>query len=59
MFSRIYHLIKGPSPLHPAVWKGRLSPLRFRRFQPSDSARCLELYAINERGRFPEGYIDE
>ena len=59
MFSRIYHFLKGPNPLHPAVWKGRLSPMTFRRFQPTDATACIELYALNEKGRFPEGVMDQ
>jgi ribosomal protein S18 acetylase RimI-like enzyme len=55
MFSRIYHFLKGPNPLNPSVWKGRLSPLTFRRFVSQDRAQCLELYALNEPGRFPKG----
>src|SRR5260221_373003 len=59
MFSHIYHFLKGPNPLHPSMWKGRLRPLTFRRFAVTDMPRCLELYALNEAGRFPEGVIEE
>src|SRR5678816_2032909 len=55
MFSRIYHFFRGPNPLHPAVLAGRLSPVTFRRFGPQDLPQCLELYALNETGRFPPG----
>ena len=55
MFSRLFHYIKGPSPLHPSVVANRLSPLTFRQFEPRDLDRCLELYALNEPDRFPEG----
>jgi predicted N-acetyltransferase YhbS len=55
MFNRIYHFLKGPSPLHPSVCNGRLSPREFRRFDRKDLSQCLELYAIIEPGRFPEG----
>src|SRR5688572_12802634 len=59
MFSRIYHFLKGPSPLDPNVWRGRLAPLKFRRFRADDLAQCLELYAQNEIGRFPKGASEE
>jgi ribosomal protein S18 acetylase RimI-like enzyme len=59
MLSSIYHLLKGPNPLHPAVWKDKLSPMAFRRFQPTDAPACIELYALNEKGRFPEGVMDQ
>jgi N-acetylglutamate synthase-like GNAT family acetyltransferase len=58
MFSHVYHFLKGPNPLHPSMW-GRLRPLTFRRFAVTDMPRCLELYALNEAGRFPEGFIEE
>jgi N-acetylglutamate synthase-like GNAT family acetyltransferase len=56
---RFRHYIHGPNPLHPAVWEGRLSPLTFRRFQISDLPECLEIYKLNEPGRFPEGVLDQ
>jgi len=59
LLNRLSYHIKGPHPLHPFVWRGRLSPLTFRRFQPSDVSQCLELYKLNEPGRFPEGAIKE
>jgi N-acetylglutamate synthase-like GNAT family acetyltransferase len=59
MFSRIYHFLKGPNPLHPSVWAGRLPSLTFRRFSPQDLPRCLELYALNEPGRFPKGVLPQ
>ena len=55
MFSRIYHFLKGPNPLHPSVWSERLPPIAFRQFAPQDLPQCLELYALNEPGRFPKG----
>ena len=57
--NRLGHFIKGPNPLHPAVWEGRLSPLTFRRFQPEDVSQCLEIYKLNEPRRFPEGVLSE
>jgi len=59
MLSRIYHFFKGPNPLHPSVWEGRLTPLTFRRLAVTDIPRCLELYALNEPGRFPEDSVDQ
>ncbi len=53
------HFFKGPNPLHPAVWEGRLAQLTFRRFQPADVSQCLEIYKLNEPGRFPEGVLSE
>lgn len=57
LFERVGHFFKGPNPLHPAVWEGRLAPLTFRRFEIADLPQCLELYSLNEPGRFPEGVI--
>jgi ribosomal protein S18 acetylase RimI-like enzyme len=59
MFSRIYHFLKGRSPLHPAVIAGRLTPITFRRFTAEALPQCLELYALNEPGRFPKGAASE
>src|SRR5256885_16783525 len=59
LLDRIYHFIRGPHPLHPSVWRGRLSSLSFLRFTESDLARCLEIYRLNESGRFPKGVIEE
>jgi N-acetylglutamate synthase-like GNAT family acetyltransferase len=56
---RLRHYIEGPNPLHPAVWEERLSPITFRRFQEADIPACLEIYKLNEPGRFPEGVIAE
>src|ERR1043165_8804325 len=58
MFAKIYHYLRGPNPLHPDLLEGRLSPLRFRRFAKEDLAQCLELYSLNEPGRFPTGLIE-
>lgn len=49
------HFLRGPNPLHPGIWEGRLRPLTFRRFEIADLSQCLELYKLNEPGRFPEG----
>jgi len=59
VFERISHFFEGPNPLHPAVWEGRLKPLEFRRFSAADLPQCLELYRLNEPGRFPEGVIGQ
>lgn len=59
VFERITHYFKGPNPLHPAVWEGRLRPLEFRPFSGADLPQCLELYRLNEPGRFPEGVIGQ
>ncbi len=58
VLTRIYHFLKGPNPLHPAVWKGRLPSISFRRFKTADAPGCIELYALNEKGRFPQDYIE-
>ncbi len=54
---RVKHFFKGPNPLHPGVWEGRLRPMTFRRFHIDDLPQCLEIYKLNEPGRFPEGVI--
>jgi len=59
MFARIYHFLRGPNPLHPNVWTGRLAPITFRRLVPEDIPQCLELYVRNEKERFPQGVIGE
>jgi predicted N-acetyltransferase YhbS len=56
---RFRHYLQGPNPLHPAVWERRLCPITFRRFQISDLPECLEIYKLNEPGRFPEGVLHE
>src|SRR5262249_41155293 len=45
--------------LKPAAWRGRLRPMAFRRFVPSDLATCREIYRLNEPGRFPEGVFEK
>ena len=55
---RVYHFLKGPSPLHPAVWNGRLAPLKFRRFGDADLEHCLEIYRLKEPDTFPAGALD-
>lgn len=55
MFYRLHHFLKGPNPLHPNVWEGRLKPLTFRRLQVADIPHCLELHALNATDRFPKG----
>src|SRR5882724_4393564 len=59
LFTRFIHWVKGPSPLDSSVWEGRLSPLSFRRFAPPDLQQCLEIYRLNEPGRFPEGVLEQ
>jgi ribosomal protein S18 acetylase RimI-like enzyme len=36
-----------------------LAALRFRRFEPEDIAKCLDLYTRNEPGRFPAGVKED
>jgi hypothetical protein len=55
LLSRIFHYIRGPNPVHPSVWEGRLSPIVFRRFEDADLNQCVQLYSLNEEGRFPRG----
>jgi ribosomal protein S18 acetylase RimI-like enzyme len=45
--------MRGPNPLHPMVWKGRISPITFRRYRESDLHGCVNLYDLNAPGRFP------
>src|SRR5262249_20694616 len=42
----------------PGRWKTRLRPLHIRRYRSSDLERCLEIYRLNEPGRFPAGVLD-
>lgn len=58
LFQRIGHFLQGPNPLHPATWEGRLKPLTIRRTTAADVPQCLEIYRLNEPGRFPEAMID-
>ena len=57
--SRVFHFIRGPNPVHPSVWEGRLSPMAFRRFEEADLNQCIELYSLNEKDRFPQGVIEQ
>jgi predicted N-acetyltransferase YhbS len=59
LLSRVFHFIRGPNPVHPSVWEGRLSPMVFRRFDETDLNHCVELYSLNEKGRFPQGVIEQ
>jgi N-acetylglutamate synthase-like GNAT family acetyltransferase len=57
LFERLTHLLRGPNPLNPAVWEGRLKPMTFRRLENADIPHCLDIYKLNEQGRFPDGFI--
>jgi len=46
--------MRGPNPLHPTVWKGRIPPITFRRYRESDLDGCVNLYNLNAWGRFPK-----
>lgn len=59
MLARFHELLSGRSPLHGSDSAGRLSPMAFRRFNSNDLPHCLQLYALNETGRFPIGVINE
>jgi N-acetylglutamate synthase-like GNAT family acetyltransferase len=59
LLRRFRHFVRGPNPLHPAVWQGRLAPLNFRRLTADDIPQCLELYTLNETDRFPKDFIGE
>ena len=41
------------------MWEGHLKPVAFRRFVLSDLPGCLQLYQLNEPGRFPTGVIEQ
>ena len=56
---RVGPFFKGPNPLHPGVWEGRLRPMTFRRFDIADLPQCLEIYKLNEPDRFPKGVISQ
>lgn len=47
------------SPLKRSVWEGKLAPMTFRPFARADIEPCLELYELNEPGRFPPGGLPE
>src|SRR4051794_8060324 len=53
-YTRLYHHIRGPNPLHPTVWNGRIPHIAFRRYRESDLHACVELYDLNAPGRFPK-----
>ena len=53
-YSQLYHHMRGPNPLHPRVWNGRLSPLTFRRYRESDLHACVSLHDLNAPGRLPK-----
>src|SRR4051812_31201177 len=55
----IYHAFRGPHRLHPSVIDGLVTPMRFRLYQPRDRDQCMERYALNEPGRFPEEVINQ
>ena len=59
LFERAYLLLDRPGPFLAPEWKGRLPPMLFRRFAPADLDRCLEIYALNEPGRFPAGVNED
>jgi N-acetylglutamate synthase-like GNAT family acetyltransferase len=59
MWARIYHFLKGPNPLNPSLWQGRLEHMVFRRLEMRDIPQCLELYKANEPNRFPKGGIEK
>jgi N-acetylglutamate synthase-like GNAT family acetyltransferase len=59
LLNRFRHYLKGPNPLHPSVWEGRLSPIIFRKLETADISQCLEIYKLNEPGRFPGGIFNE
>ena len=43
----IYHRLRGPNPLHPKIWEGRLSPV-LSGYESDDLPQCLEF--ISARG---------
>lgn len=45
--------------IDPVLAQRRLRPVRVRAYTPPDFDRCIELYRLNERGRFPEGILPE
>ena len=52
-YTRLYYHVRGPNPLHPMVWNGRIPPITFRRYRESDLDGCVNLYDLNAPGRFP------
>jgi [ribosomal protein S18]-alanine N-acetyltransferase len=58
MLARIHTAPNRPTPtlIFPSCC---LSPLRFRKYRRSDLEQCLELYRLNEPGRFPPGKLND
>src|SRR4051794_36380936 len=53
-YTLLYRHMRGPNPLHPAVWNGRIHPIVFRRYRESDLDACVNLHDVNAPGRFPK-----
>jgi ribosomal protein S18 acetylase RimI-like enzyme len=53
-YTHLYHHLRGPNPLHPTVWKGRIPAITFRRYRESDLNGCVNLYDLNAPARFPK-----
>jgi N-acetylglutamate synthase-like GNAT family acetyltransferase len=49
---------RGANLVDPGRWDGCLPSLQFRRYRDSDLEQCLEIYRLNESGRFPEGILN-
>jgi len=54
---RLRWIVTPAAPTNRRLWEGKLCPMQFRRTVPSDLEQCLELYRLNDGGRFPLGYI--
>jgi [ribosomal protein S18]-alanine N-acetyltransferase len=48
-----------PGQFNPYVARKRLRPVHIRPYVPADLDACLELYRLNEPGRFPPGILPE
>lgn len=53
------HTTLKPNELTFPPRRGPLPKCRIRPYRESDYDVCVELYRLNEPGRFPEGYLDE
>jgi GNAT superfamily N-acetyltransferase len=54
---RLGALVAPVTPLTRTAWEGKLGPVQLRRVGPDDVEACLELYRLNEPGRFPPGQL--
>ncbi len=59
LFSDLRALLSGPPPLRMITPKALPPGITLRQFRAEDRSACLAIYAENEPGRFPRGFIGE